>query len=270
MLMIRSWLVILSIAVAACQGAPAPRGQAPAGSVKGTPALAAEALERGEYAKAADLYRIALATAPDSLPLHFGLGVSDSYVDRKAEAVRELVWVLEHGEPGSHEVRAARLWLRSVGALPSPESGETAAAQEEPAAEQHKGPVATLHGRAVSGDTSNDVAPQQRMQLFLIQHPSRVNYFRIRTDEQGHFRFDKVPPGIYKLTDRIAGPPVWRLQVELKPGQDLNLDLGPANSTRVRDDFPEAAPADWSTRSADRVEEESSIVWKPERPRVFA
>ena len=78
-----------------------------------------------------------------------------------------------------------------------------------------------------------------RMQLFLYDHPNRVVYYRIRTDEEGRFRFINVPPGIYKLADRIAGQPTWRLRVELKPGEDLSLDLSLGNSTRTRDDFPE-------------------------------
>jgi hypothetical protein len=40
------------------------------------------------------------------------------------------------------------------------------------------------------------------------------------------------------LTDRIAGETTWRLRVKLEPGEIASLDLGQANSTRVRDDFP--------------------------------
>jgi hypothetical protein len=238
------WLLALMLTLTACQGTPPPR-QATRQAEPDAAALAALALERGEYERAGELYRTALAATPDSVPLHYGLGVSVSFLNRKAEAVRELRWVLEHGEAGSSEVRAAWLWLKSVKALPSVESGATtAAAQEEQATEQKKEPVATVHGRAVFGESSSDSVPKQRMQLFLMEHPSRVKYFRIRTDEQGNFKFENVPAGVYKLTDRAAGPPIWRLRVELKPGQDLSLDLNPANSTRVRDDFPEAALAE--------------------------
>jgi len=90
----------------------------------------------------------------------------------------------------------------------------------------------------VSGEAPNDVVPVQRMQLILMEYPSRVQYHRVRTDEQGRFRFANVVPGTYKLTDRAAGTPQWRLRVELKPGQDVTLDLGPGNTTRMRDDFP--------------------------------
>lgn len=247
MLLMRGWLVILSIAVAACQGAPgapAPRGQVPSEGIKDVAALAAEALERGDYGKAAELYRVALAAAPESLPLHYGLGVSASFIDRRAEAVRELIWVVERGEPGSSEVKAARRWLRSVGALPRSDSDVTTVAREEQPPEPPKETMANVHGRVMGGESANDAMPQQRMPLHLIEHPSRVKHFRIRTDEQGNFKFENVPAGVYKLTERAAGPPIWRLRVELKPGQDLSLDLNPGNSTRVRDDFPEAAVAD--------------------------
>ena len=40
------------------------------------------------------------------------------------------------------------------------------------------------------------------------------------------------------LTDRVAGPVIWRLRVELQPSQEMTLSLTPANSVKVRDDFP--------------------------------
>ncbi len=234
------WLLALAFAIAACQAAPPP----PRPAVKDPGTLAAEALERGDYPKAADLYRGALAAEPGSLPLHYGLGVAASYLDRKAEAVSEFTWVLERGEGDSIEVRAARRWLRSVGALPHPATPAATTEREKPRDQDQKPATtsvatATVHGRVMFNETPGSVAPMQRMQVFLIEHPSRVGYHRLRTDEQGYFRFQKVQPGIYTLTERVAGQPTWRLRVELKPGQDFALDLTPANSTRVRDDFPD-------------------------------
>ncbi|HEV8437776.1 MAG TPA: carboxypeptidase regulatory-like domain-containing protein [Methylomirabilota bacterium] len=232
----------LILTVAGCQAPPTSlEGARP--TSPDTAALAAQALERGDYARAAELYRSALAAAPDSLPLHFGLGVSASYLEQKSEAVRELIWVLEHGDAGSNEVRVARRWLASVGALPRSTRGAT---PDKPDEQQDRGQTpatATVQGRVVFGEAGQDVAPRERMQLFLMEHPTRVRYFRLRTDEQGHFRFQKVPPGVYKLTERAAGQPTWRLRVELKAGEDRTLDLTPANSTRVRDDFPDLALA---------------------------
>ena len=234
--MIRSGLAVLSLALAACQGAPAPPRQASDHVVNDGGTLAAQALERGDYARAAELYRKALVSAPESLALHFGLGVSASYLERRPEAVRELTWVLEHGDTRSNEVRAARRWLRSVGALPRLDHATTTALNEQPAAQDEKLATGSVHGSVMLDGT-----PRQRMQLFLVEHPARVKYFRLRTDEQGNFRFQNVSPGIYKLSERAAGDPTWRLRVEVKPGDDLTLDLSAANSTKVRDDFPELA-----------------------------
>jgi hypothetical protein len=213
--------------------------------VTGDGVLAAEALERGDYAKAAELYQRALVAAPESLALHYGLGVSASYLDRRALAVRELTWVLEHGEAGSNEVNTARRWLLSVGALPRPATAEasTPPPEEQPRGQELTPRPGSVHGRSVSGDSSGSLAPMVRMQLILKEYPAANNYFRLRTDEQGYFRFENVPPGIYQLTERVAGPPTWRLRVEVKPGQDVALDLSPENSTRNRDDFPELTPS---------------------------
>ena len=238
----RGWLVGLAFALAACQAAPPP----PRPAEKDPGALAAEALEKGHYAKAADLYRSALVTEPESLPFHYGLGVAASFLDRRAEAVHEFTWVIERGKADSAEVKTARGWLLSVGALPR--FAITATAPEdtrdrEPQTAEQKPAHAGLQGRVLFGETQAELTPLERQQLFLYDYPKRVVYFRIRTDEEGRFRFGNVPPGIYKLTDRAAGPPRWRLRVELKPGQDLTLDLNPGNSTRVRDDFPEPTQA---------------------------
>jgi tetratricopeptide (TPR) repeat protein len=234
------WLLVLSLALAACQAVPP---AAPGPAAKDLAALAAEALESGDYAKAADLYRRALAAAPESVPLHYGLGVSASYLERRDEAIREFRWVLERGLPTSEEVRAARRWLEVVGALPRTTTVGATDETEEPKEGTPKPATASVRGRATFGGNPGDVGAMERMQLFLHSYPNRATYLRIRTDENGRYQFTNLPPGTYKLTDRIAGSPRWRLRVELKPGQDLTLDLDPANSTRVRDDFPDSTQA---------------------------
>jgi tetratricopeptide (TPR) repeat protein len=234
----RGWMLVLSLALAACQ-VPA----APGPAAKDLAALAAEALESGHYAKAADLYRRALAAAPESVPLHYGLGVTASYLGQRDEAIREFRWVLERGLPTSDEVRTARRWLQSVGALPRTTSVAATDTAEEPKEEAQKPATASVRGRATFDANPGDVVAMERMQLFLYSYPKRVTYLRIRTDEKGRYQFTNVPPGIYELTDRIAGSRRWRLRVELKPGQELTLDLDRTNSTRVRDDFPESTQA---------------------------
>ena len=234
------WLIALVITLAACQGAPPPSHP----TAKDTESLATEALERGDYAQAAELYRAALANDPGNLKLHYGLAVAASYIDRRTEAVTEFTWVLDRAPADSDEAKTARQWLTSVGALPRSRSAlsQDALAQDESSTkEKEKTGYATVDGRVLFGDTPGAVAPMKRMQLLLYDYPSKENYFRMRTDEAGQFRFIKVPPGVYKLTDKVAGHPTWRLRVDLKAGQEFSLELNPGNSTKVRDDFPEPA-----------------------------
>jgi hypothetical protein len=239
------WLALVVALVAGCnRNSPPPQSLGDAGTDQAT--LAAAALERGEYELAARLYRTALHAAPGSVVLHYGLGVSATFLDRRSEAVRELTWVLEHGETGSNEVRGARRWLLSVGALRGRDvASDTSEGHEQTAVEQAAATAARVRGTVTLGGV-----PQERMQVFLMEYPSRVKYFRLRTDERGEFQFKNVPPGVYKLTERAAGNPLWRLRVDLKPGQDVTLDLTDANSTKVRDDFPDSAQSAEPPRSS--------------------
>jgi hypothetical protein len=41
------------------------------------------------------------------------------------------------------------------------------------------------------------------------------------------------------LTNRVAGEPVWRLRVVLKPSEERELNLDPGNSLPIQDDFPQ-------------------------------
>ncbi len=226
------WLGLLALGLGACQSPPAAPPKAPADAAT----LAAAALDSGDYAKAAGLYRQALQSQPESLPLHYGLAVAASYLNLKDEASREFKWVLERGEAGSAEVEAARRWLVSVGAIPRP--SEPVADREE---EREPG-VAGLEGRALFAEGSQPPQPMRRMQLFLMgqpDSPTREARYALRTDEEGRFKFPSIVPGPYKLTNKIAGLPTWRLRVELKPSQDMVLELTPANSVSVRDDFPD-------------------------------
>ncbi len=231
-------MAVIGLALVGCQGSPTPsRPTAAAAAPRSMEELAAEALARGEYAAAAELYQKAVAETPDRLAPHYGFGVAASYLDRRPAAIREFTWVLERGDPASEEVRVARAWLRQVGALPREGFERVDAGQEEARSEQAPA-MAAVHGRMTFGTGPGDVMPQSRALLFLHDYPNRVVYLRIRTDEQGNFSFPKVPPGVYMLTDRAAGPPRWRLRLELKAGADMSLNLDPGNSTAVRDDFP--------------------------------
>jgi tetratricopeptide (TPR) repeat protein len=229
----RSALLVLGLVALIFSACQSPPPASPKAADAAT--LAAQALERGDYEKAAGLYRQALQSQPESLPLHYGLAVAASFLNLKEEAIREFKWVLERGAAGTVEVEAARRWLISAGALPRP----TVTAALEP--EQKPG-AATLEGRAMFAETGKEPKPLSRLQLFLVgqpNSPTKEERYNLRTDEQGHFKFPNVVAGPYKLTNRVAGQPIWRLRVELKPSQDIFLELNPANSVGARDDFPE-------------------------------
>jgi tetratricopeptide (TPR) repeat protein len=223
----------LGLFLAACNaGQPAPQPKAQATFATG----AFEALQAGDYQRAAELYRLALAAEPASLGLHYGLAVALSYLQLKDETAREFRWVLEQAPPASEEAEVARTWLVNAGFLSRPSALSPAVV------EQVGGEEATLEGHAVFGEDGKTPRPMQRLQLFLVGQkgsPTNDERHALRTDEGGGFRFPKVLAGSYKLTNRVAGQPIWRLRVELKPGEKKQLELTPANSTATRDDFPE-------------------------------
>jgi hypothetical protein len=202
-----------------CYAVPAPRSQA------GEADLAAAALEAGDYTRAAELYRRALTTTPESLPVHYGLAVALSHLDQKPEAIREFRWVLARGETGTVEVDNARRWLIKSGRSPPsiPVRPGLNPANDEPSVGERNCP-----GRVVQ------LGPDSPEEESLRPGP----VITTRSHRGPISRFAGVPPGTYKLSDRMSGPPTWRLRVEAKPGQLVLLDLGPDNSTRVRDDYP--------------------------------
>jgi hypothetical protein len=231
-------LLVLLVPAAGCQSQSAPT---PPTSAKGPAVLAAQALAAGRYADAASMYRQALGEAPGKMQLHYGLAVASSYLDLRDETIREFRWVLQYGPPNTAEVEAARRWLTLAGALPQVYA---AASPSRPEKDRTAG-NASLEGRAVFAENGQPPQPMRREQLFLVgqpNSPTQRERYNLRTDENGTFKFPDVVPGPYKLTNRVAGKPTWRMRVELKASEVKVLDLNPANSTALQDDFPEPAP----------------------------
>jgi len=228
-------LIALFALLAACQAPPRPvQSSAPEDSTR----LAGRALAAGRYADALELYRQALSEAPGKVGLHYGAGVASSYLDRRDDAVREFRWVVQYGPQTAPEVAAARQWLARAGALPTT-SLHTAPAPSRSGEERQPG-NASLEGRAIFGEAGQAPKPMARLQLFLVPEGStEKERYHLRTDEEGNFKFPNVAPGSYKLIDRVAGQPIWRLRVEVKPSETKALELTPANSLAVQDDFPE-------------------------------
>ena len=226
---------LLLVLLAACQS-PSPPARSTSSD---TPAvLAARALAAGRYADAALLYREALGEASGKMELHYGLAVASSYLDRRDDAIREFRWVLQYGSPKAAEVDASRQWLIRAGALPPAAYTASPAGPEKERAAGN----ASLEGRAVFAEGGQTPQPMPRQQLFLVgqpNSPTQRERYNLRTDERGNFKFPDVVPGPYKLTERVAGQPIWRLRVEFKASEVKVLELTPANSTASLDDFPE-------------------------------
>jgi len=230
--------LLLLVLLAACQS-PSPPARSTSSD---TPeVLAARALAAGRYADAALLYREALGEASGKMELHYGLAVASSYLDRRDDAIREFRWVLQYGSPKAAEVDASRQWLIRAGALPPAAYTASPAGPEKERAAGN----ASLEGRAVFAEGGQTPQPMPRQQLFLVgqpNSPTQRERYNLRTDERGNFKFPDVVPGPYKLTDRVAGQPIWRLRVEFKASEVKVLELTPANSTASLDEFPESQP----------------------------
>jgi tetratricopeptide (TPR) repeat protein len=228
----RSLAVLLGLAlVLGCASPPSPERPSAARDIAAE-ALAASA--RADWVHAAELLRQALQQDPARADLHYHLGLAASHLDRRDETVREFQWVLANVAPELPEAVEARRWLIEAGVLAR--AVGTPTAPSDRITEETPGDSG-LQGRVVWADGR----PTAREQLFLKGAPKSPNatlQWVMRTDDSGRFEFKRIPAGTYMLTNRIAGEPTWRLRVQLAPGETATLDLGEANSAKVRDDFP--------------------------------
>lgn len=236
---------VLLLAFAGCKNPPA---QAPTASSPSPGTSVAErarqAVARQDWPAAAPLLRDAIAAAPGDLSLHYDLAVTASYLDDRAEATREFRWVLANAAPDSAEYRMAKSWLAEPGAASS--SGAAGAATETPAPKPvlhvERTGDAGLYGQVMWSSEPGGPVSTKRMQVHLTglpNSPTKDQRYTVRTDEDGRYEFKRIVGGPYKLTNRVAGKPTWRLRVQVEPGRDTAFDLGPGNSIAARDDFPE-------------------------------
>jgi hypothetical protein len=214
-----------------------PPGPAPGVTARDVAAEAMAAVDRGEWARAAELLREALRQDPASVKLHYHLAIAATHLDLRDEAIREFQWILANVAAELPEAQEARRWLTDAGVLRRP-AAEQVGTPSDRITEETRGDSG-LSGRVVWADGK----PTARVQLFLKGVPKtpRENLqWVLRSDDSGAFEFKRIPAGTYMLTNKVAGDPTWRLRVQLTPGEITTLDLSEANSAKVRDDFPGA------------------------------
>jgi hypothetical protein len=232
-------LVGIAVGLAGCQNTAPPPASTNAISVDHA-AEARNAFAARDWAKAAPHFRAAIAADPGSLTLHHGLATCASWLGLIDEAKVEFNWVLAHAAAGSPEAQIAREWLASAETDDEP---TTTAAADAPGS---KVGDAAVHGLVTWEGPGHPRSILPRTQLHLKGLPDGptkgVSYY-MRTDKEGRYRFNRIKAGPYRLTDAIAGDVKWNLKIEVKSGEDLELDLNPGNSTANRNDFPPAAEA---------------------------
>jgi hypothetical protein len=216
------------------------RAETPSAAIR-----ARDAVARGDWAAAAPLLREALATDTQDVSLHYSLGVSGTHLDNHDEAVREFTWVVRNASPESAEHKGARAWLAETKTsdvpAAAPVASETTSAPSREILHVDRTGDAGLYGQVTWSADPGGPASTKRLQIHLTGVPgtsSKEQRYTVRTDDEGRYEFKQIVAGPYKVTDRIAGTPTWRLRVEVQPGRDTAFDLSPANSVTVRDDFP--------------------------------
>lgn len=232
----------LLLALAACQSPPPPA--APSSSTPAPVDFAAQAraaAARSDWKAAAPLFRQAIAASPNDYKLHYELGVVATYLEARDEAVREFRWVVANAPPDSAEYKAAKTWLAESGGSGGPVAGAVTPAPADIPHVERVGD-AGLYGQVTWTAGAGGPHSTKRMQVHLTGvpgSPSQEQRYTVRTDDEGKYEFRRIVAGSYKVADRVAGKPTWRLRVEIEPGRDTALDLNPANSAAVRDDFPD-------------------------------
>jgi Carboxypeptidase regulatory-like domain len=226
-------LVLLAVALSAC-GGPAPAPKAEYDPV--TEAM--KAFDKGDWVLASRLLREALVKQPGDVRLHYSLAVTATHLELRDEAIREFQWVVANAA-GTPEGQAARNWLIAAGILVAATSASAEGPEASSTSDPERG-TSTVRGQ-VSWTDGEPPVSLTRLQLFLKgldKTPTKDVHVVQRTDAEGRFAFKNVPAGTYRLTNRIAGEPLWRVRVTVEAGQDASVDLTPQNSVRVRDDFP--------------------------------
>ena len=240
--------LLVALALAGCQGGPAPAPRAePRSPVAALVAEAQARAVRGDFAGAADRYRQAAAREPRDVAIRFGLGVAYSHLDRRAEAVEQLRWVVEHADRDALEYDEARRWLLAVGVS----VGEPPApATRAPASSASDLPVVKGTAWLTGHSVWPGVDPRRRMWRGEIsvagaedatRGVSRSRPFRLGLP----YDFPELVPGRYRLTASVvtgaSHTTLWDQTVVVPADQRTELVLTPATARLSPEDFPPPA-----------------------------
>ena len=238
----RSWIFVAStVSIAVILGMFLLRGggnmslQPPEPS---DPRRQAEALAaKGDYKGAWQLYYQALQGVPEDVSLWYGLGVALSHLNQRKETEQAFQYVVRHGRPDSEEVRRARRWLVSTGVL-----GERVAftASPKPVAGV-RGHTATVKGKVTWGASESNRRPVTvGLLLAGLSGAGEGKRFHARAGLGGSYRFERLPPGTYRLIGATAGQHVWDVTLTVEDGREVVLDLGEDNSKNPAVGLPRA------------------------------
>jgi tetratricopeptide (TPR) repeat protein len=241
--------IVLGLAAAGCQGsqAPAPATQAPPVEQVGprTARLKAEGdalMVQQEYERAAVKYQAALNEAPGDIAIRYALAVALSYLPRREETIEHFRIVMQRGAPGSPEVRAAREWLLSAGALGA--AGQTSAAARE-GAPPITAAQAAGHGQVFGKLAWRGIDPRDKLVRVRVSLTGDDLHNRDVTLGR-EFRLGRVyeirnvPPGAYRLVAEVAGTTMWDVKVDVPADKQTTVDLTEGNSAVAADFDPPA------------------------------
>lgn len=192
-----------------------------------SPGHEAEALAaRGDYEGAWALYHQAIQDAPENVSLWYALGVTLSHLDQRKATEDVFQHVVRHGRPDSEEVQVARRWLVSAGALVPPVTFTIAA---EPV--RATGDKAVVTGKVAWGALDpNRPVPVAHILLAGKNGLAEGKRFKARAHLGESYRFERLPPGSYRLIGAAGGQRLWDLTLSVEDGREVRLDLGRENS----------------------------------------
>lgn len=185
------------------------------------------AADVGDYEEAWRLYYEALDVAPEDVSLWYGLGVTLSHLNRRADTAVTFQRVVEHGQPDSAEVKFARQWLVNAGVLAEPVTFTIAAEEVDV-----RGDKAMLKGQTAWGDPDPS-RPVLKAQLLLqgLSGAAEGQRFHTRVTLGEPYHFERLPAGTYRLLGGVAGHRLWDVMLSVEDGTQISLDLGQDNSS---------------------------------------